>query len=216
MEFLILVAILYLISKYIFKKCKQCKKYVLARNINKNGLCQICEQDKIEKEKAERERQLRLEKQRIERENRINEFKLALSSLKQVKIDLATEKIKSDQKCELYEIKYSNITSKTNISNIKDFIVIDTETTGLNCRIHKIIEITAIKFIDFTPVEIFTTRINPNKPIPPEATAVNNIRDEDVKDAPYFWQIIPSLNEFIGKLPIIGHNLLFDVKIYIT
>jgi len=220
MEYLILGVIFYIISKYIFKKCKQCKKYVLARKINKNGLCQLCEQDRIEKEnkkieeakRAEQERQQRLEKQRIERENRINEFKQILSSLKPARIDLATEKVKADSEREPFEIKYSNITSKTNTQNIKDFIVIDTETTGLNCRIHKIIEITAIKFIDFIPVEIFTTRINPKKPIPPEATAVNNIRDEDVKDAPYFWQIIPSLNEFIGKLPIVGHNLPFDMK----
>ena len=88
----------------------------------------------------------------------------------------------------------------------------DIETTGLSSTKDKIIEIAAIRFEDWVPVEKLHTLLNPEKHIPEEATAVNNISDDMVANSPRFSQIIESLDSFIGKASLVGHNLPFDLK----
>lgn len=109
-------------------------------------------------------------------------------------------------------VKYTNITSKTSIDRIGNFVVVDIETTGLSSTKDKIIEIAAIRFEDWVPVEKLHTLLNPEKHIPEEATAVNNISDDMVANSPRFSQIIESLDSFIGKASLVGHNLPFDLK----
>lgn len=109
-------------------------------------------------------------------------------------------------------IKYTNITSKTNFDRIGSFVVIDTETTGLSSTRDNLVEVAAIRFEDWTPIEKFHTLINPGKHIPNDASAINGITDDMVTDAPTFSQIIDSLDSFVGKSNIVGHNLPFDLK----
>ena len=45
-----------------------------------------------------------------------------------------------------------------------------------------------------------------------EAMSVNGITPEMLEGAPMLYQIIPSLQEFIGDMPLLGHNLEFDLK----
>lgn len=111
-----------------------------------------------------------------------------------------------------YEFKSKNITKRTNLAKFSSFIVLDTETTGLNPHRDKIIQITAIRFINFEPEEIFTTYINPESDIPYSATKINHITNDMVKNAPAFSQIEKSLRDFICKLPIVAHNASFDVN----
>lgn len=75
-----------------------------------------------------------------------------------------------------------------------------------------LLEVAAIKFEDWTPIEKFHTLINPGKHIPEEATQVNNITDDMVINSPKFSQVIESLDKFIGNSNIVGHNLPFDLK----
>jgi len=42
--------------------------------------------------------------------------------------------------------------------------------------------------------------------------SVNGITPEMLEGAPMLYQIIPSLQEFIGDMPLLGHNLEFDLK----
>ena len=42
--------------------------------------------------------------------------------------------------------------------------------------------------------------------------SVNGITPEMLEGAPALYQIIPSLQEFIGDMPLLGHNLEFDLK----
>lgn len=107
-------------------------------------------------------------------------------------------------------VKTSNVTLKTNLDTLGDFVVIDVETTGLRDN-DRIVEIGAIRFKKYVPVECFQTLINPKMPIPPDATAINHITDSMVAYAPEFSQIIHSLNKFIGNSNIVGHNLQFDL-----
>lgn len=104
---------------------------------------------------------------------------------------------------------------RKNISVKKIFplVVIDVETTGLNRGSDKIIEVTAIKYENnFQPTSCFTTLINPEKPISPEATAINNITDDMVKDSPCFRHIREQLQEYISGCNIAGYNTRFDME----
>lgn len=110
------------------------------------------------------------------------------------------------------KIKFSNITAKTPYATVRNFTVIDVETTGLSPRKDEILEICAIKFRDGLPTEKFSTLTSPHKKIPPEATKVNGISQNMVEGFPHFSLIADALVEFIGSDNIVGHNLEFDLK----
>lgn len=83
-------------------------------------------------------------------------------------------------------------------------IYFDTETTGLKPEKDRIIEIAA-----YDPLQdrSFVSLINPNCPIPPEASAIHRITDEMVKDAPDFTAVAAGFLEFCGEGAIlIAHN----------
>src|SRR5579872_1229239 len=83
-------------------------------------------------------------------------------------------------------------------------IYYDTETTGVKPNSDRIIEIAAY---DAERDLTFCSFVNPGCPIPPESTAISNITDEMVKDAPSFQQIAPSFIEFCaGDTILIAHN----------
>lgn len=112
----------------------------------------------------------------------------------------------------LEQIKYSNITNKTNYERLGNFVSIDIETTGLSHINNKITEISAIKFEYWQPVTIFTTLINPEVRIPDNIIKLTGITNEMVSNSPVFGDIVFDLIDFIGSSNIVGHNLEFDLK----
>lgn len=83
------------------------------------------------------------------------------------------------------------------------YIYYDTETTGLNSKTDRIIEIAA-----YEPLEnkTFCSLINPNMPIPKESTAISNITDEMVANAPTFEEAGKKFIEFCEGAVLIAHN----------
>ena len=111
------------------------------------------------------------------------------------------------------EIKYSNITVRSRIDRLFPFIVIDTETTGLDPNRSEIIEVSAVRYEEgFIPVSCFTTLCCPSSSIPRSASSVNHITYDMVAECPFFSQIASSLTKYISGCNIVGHNLLFDLK----
>ena len=93
-----------------------------------------------------------------------------------------------------------------NLQLKRPIIFFDLETTGVDTSHDRIVEISMIKVgVDGTK-QIKTRRINPEMPIPAEATAVHGISDEDVKDEPTFKQIAKSLAQFIEGCDFGGFN----------
>jgi len=83
-------------------------------------------------------------------------------------------------------------------------IYYDTETTGVRPDKDRIVEIAA-----FDPVRdrTFHSLINPGCPIPPEASAIHNISDEMVQDAPNFAEVAKQFIEFCSEdIVLIAHN----------
>lgn len=113
---------------------------------------------------------------------------------------------------ETYDIGFSSITKKTPRDKLGNFVAIDTETTGLNSTQNEIVEIAAVRFRDFKPVEKFVTLCAPKKGLTEEASRVNGITAEMVEGKPQFGQVVHSLQAFIAADNIVGHNLNFDLK----
>ncbi len=81
---------------------------------------------------------------------------------------------------------------------LADYVVFDLETTGISKQTDEIIEISAIKVKDHRIIEEFSTLVNPGRPIPAGATAVNGITDEMVLDAPGRMEAISDFLSFVG------------------
>lgn len=91
--------------------------------------------------------------------------------------------------------------------NIKrPLAVIDLETTGIDVSRDRIVEIAVLKVTPDGKEEMKIRRINPEMPIPPEATAVHGISDDDVKDQPTFKAVAKSLAAFIEGCDLAGFN----------
>ena len=75
----------------------------------------------------------------------------------------------------------------------RPIIFFDLETTGIDTARDRIVEISMIKIMPDGEEITRTRRLNPGMPIPPEATAVHGITDDDVKDCPTFAQVAKSL-----------------------
>lgn len=93
------------------------------------------------------------------------------------------------------------------------YIIIDTETTGLNPYSDKIIQLSAIKYdTNGRPIDSFSTYINPGRPIPPSATKINGITDKMVLHAPFAEQICDKFLSFLGDSLLVGYNVTFDLR----
>ena len=95
----------------------------------------------------------------------------------------------------------------------KKFIILDTETTGLEVQQgHRIIEIGAVLLNDRKKSdEHFHTYLNPSRLIDEEASKVHGIMNEDLLDKPYFEDVAEEFLEFIDGSTLVIHNAAFDV-----
>ncbi len=101
---------------------------------------------------------------------------------------------------------------KLNLKN--PLVFFDLETTGINIVKDRIVEIALLKVYPDGKEEVKSRRINPEMPIPAQATAIHGITDDDVRDCPTFKQIAKSLAEMMEGCDIAGFNSSrFDVPL---
>lgn len=94
-----------------------------------------------------------------------------------------------------------------------DWVILDTETTGLDVVVDRIVQIAIINHKGET---VFNTLLNPHMPIPADAQNIHGITDGMVKNAPNFEDIYPRLVEVIkGKLIII-YNAGYDWNLLVN
>lgn len=102
------------------------------------------------------------------------------------------------------------------------FIALDVETTGLNPRTHRIVEIALVEVTSLinarasgsVELSVYETLVNPERTISRDATKVHGITNADVADAPVFTDITGHiLDKLAGdNVVVIGHNVAFDIK----
>jgi DNA polymerase-3 subunit epsilon/ATP-dependent DNA helicase DinG len=91
-------------------------------------------------------------------------------------------------------------------------IALDIETTGLDPRKDAIIEIGAVCFDGEKITGTWQSLINPQRAIPPLITQLTNITNEMVINAPPIKAVVQDFTDFVGNLPVIGHNVSFDLS----
>ena len=94
----------------------------------------------------------------------------------------------------------------------RPIVFFDLETTGTNAARDRIVEISLLKIRPDGGEETLHYLVNPGMPIPPEATAVHGITDQDVAGAPTFGRIALTLAGFLEGCDLGGYNCLrFDI-----
>lgn len=95
----------------------------------------------------------------------------------------------------------------------RPLIFFDLETTGLDLKNDRIVEICVLKlFPGKDKPEEYVQLVNPERPIPAEATAVHHLTDADVENAPKFAEIAAGIAEMFADADIAGFNSVkFDL-----
>jgi DNA polymerase-3 subunit epsilon len=94
----------------------------------------------------------------------------------------------------------------------RPLVFLDLETTGLNIFKDRIVDITLLKVHPDSREESKTRLINPEMPIPEEATKIHGITDEKVSDEAKFNQIAKGFKEFLEGCDLCGFNIKgFDI-----
>jgi len=90
-------------------------------------------------------------------------------------------------------------------------VALDIETTGLDSLRDAIIEIGAVKYDGSQITGKWQSLINPQRMIPAPITQLTGITNEMVRDAPPIKAVIQEFADFVGDLPVVGHNVNFDL-----
>ena len=90
-------------------------------------------------------------------------------------------------------------------------IILDTETTGIDPRDHRVIEIGCLEIEDFIPTgRTFHRYVNPDRAIEADAERVHGISNAMVADKPRFREVCDEMLDFMGDAVLIAHNAAFD------
>ena len=92
-------------------------------------------------------------------------------------------------------------------------IIFDTETTGLESKLDRVIEIGGIELNNHFPTgRTLHIYINPeDRKVHPDALAVHGITDDFLKDKPKFAEVVDEIREFLEGARWVAHNATFDM-----
>ena len=107
----------------------------------------------------------------------------------------------------------SNIVFNNKEFNLFDqeYIVFDTETTGLNYGTDQMIEIGAVKIKNNEIIDRFDELIACDKPLPKIISELTSITDDMLKGCDSEANVTKRFLEFCSDLPLVAHNASFDI-----
>jgi len=95
---------------------------------------------------------------------------------------------------------------------MQPIVALDLETTGLDPTTEAVIEIGAVRFRGPRVEAEWTSLVNPGRPLPPYIVQLTGITDAMLGGAPRLSRVLPELIDFVGDLPLLGHNIGFDLR----
>ena len=98
------------------------------------------------------------------------------------------------------------------IDLLKNYVVIDIETTAIDPQYDEIIELGALKVENGIVTSSFSKLIKPKRPISDFITQLTGISNKMVENAPSIEEELPNYLKFINEQNIVGHNVNFDIN----
>ena len=99
----------------------------------------------------------------------------------------------------------------------RPLVFFDLETTGLDTKFARIVEIAMIKLFPDQTTDSFLTLVNPEMTIPSDATNIHGINNFDVMDKPIFKEIAVDVVSILKDCDLAGYNLAsYDVPILVN
>ena len=99
------------------------------------------------------------------------------------------------------------------MEKIPSFVALDLETTGLDFEKDEIIEVALVRFENGEPKDNLDFLVKPSSTeLRPFIETLTGINKADLDSAPDFASIAGQICSFIGDLPVVAHNALFDSK----
>ncbi len=103
----------------------------------------------------------------------------------------------------------SSLSSFIDMASKSDFLVLDTETTGLHQG-----EIVQVAIIDSAGTVLLDRLVRPFFPIPADATRTHGIQDSMVVDEDTWPDIVPLIQEIISGRDLVVYNAVYDRKMF--
>jgi DNA polymerase-3 subunit epsilon/CBS domain-containing protein len=96
-----------------------------------------------------------------------------------------------------------------------DAVVIDTETTGLDARHARVVQIAGFVLDKgvLASDPVIDTLVDPGIAIPQATTAIHGISDQDVAGKPRFAEIAAALKQSLDGRLVVGHSLGYDLAV---
>lgn len=110
------------------------------------------------------------------------------------------------------DTRYADIASLP-MENL-EYVIVDTETTGLNVKRDEIVQIGAVRIVDGKLLEgdSFERLVNPGRPIPKDSIRFHGITDDMVAHAPGIEEMLAEFLDYAGDAVLVGHNIAFDLS----
>lgn len=90
------------------------------------------------------------------------------------------------------------------------YVALDLETTGLNPKLDRIIEVGAVRVEKGREKDTFQSLVNPFRRLDERVAALTGITQDMLEGAPAEEEVLPKLLSFIGGDILVGHRILFD------
>jgi DNA polymerase-3 subunit epsilon len=96
---------------------------------------------------------------------------------------------------------------------MKRYVILDTETTGLDPKIgHRVIDVACVEVInDEITGREFQAYLDPERNIDADSVAIHGITNEMVRGKPKFRDVATSFLDFIAGAELVIHNAKFDI-----
>jgi len=92
------------------------------------------------------------------------------------------------------------------------FAVVDVETTGFSAFTDRVVEVACVRMQGGRIIDRFSTIVDPEREIPPYATNVHGITDDDVAGKPTLGEVRGYLGDLVSDAAIVAHNASFDMS----
>lgn len=96
------------------------------------------------------------------------------------------------------------------MKGIQDFICVDLETTGLNPKNDRIIEIGIVKVREGKVADTYSCMLDPRQKLSKRIEEITGIHGEELEGKALLSDVIHDIYDFMGEDMLVGHRVLFD------